>query len=139
MQLSAPVVTLTSKNFIKDSNNRYRVVNAAQPPHGRWGSIVAVLVSWCGHCRKTKPEFERVAIKYKDSNYPLYFLDGDEDSTLTTGIGVQGFPTMIFLDKDGYLTNQRVEGAANEQRLTAEISKRIRSVELSDSQTGPQV
>ncbi len=97
--------------------------------------------SWCPPCKSEMPEFDNVFKELgnkvnfmmvdavdgnretveKGKNYitkeglsfPVYF-DTNQDAVTKYGIG--GFPTSIFIDKDGYIITG-VEGAINEETL----------------------
>lgn len=64
-------------------------------------SIVMVKAKWCGACKGFKPTFEKVAEKYgKDAHF--YFLDesNKELQKELASLGVQGFPTILYIKKD---------------------------------------
>jgi thiol-disulfide isomerase/thioredoxin len=75
------------------------------------GGAELVIATWkqCGHCVKAKPEFDRLSSlelpKLRDgSAVTLRMLDADSDKSEIASLGIQGYPSILFL-KDG----QRIE------------------------------
>ena len=55
-------------------------------------------VGWCPHCKTMKPVWDSVVAATRDSG--IIFKELDEDVVKTPGI--DGFPTIIMLDENGY-------------------------------------
>jgi len=61
--------------------------------------IVLFYAPWCGHCKKFKPEYERIATALKEKGIPAARIDGDAESDVSNEVGIEGFPTvMVFVD-----------------------------------------
>jgi thiol-disulfide isomerase/thioredoxin len=64
--------------------------------------VVIVKADWCGHCKKAKPEFERLIgaspIRLSDgSEVVVRMLDEGKDKSEVQGLGVRGFPTILYV------------------------------------------
>lgn len=77
--------------------------------------------TWCGPCREMEPLFEQVMRKYEGTEVTFLAVSGDEDETrvlpymerekvkatvafddgLAAFLGVQAYPTVIILDREG--------------------------------------
>jgi thiol-disulfide isomerase/thioredoxin len=90
-----------------------------------WRGKVIVLnfwATWCGPCRAVEPIFERVAAQYRNNQQILFLAtSGDEDESLVapyvarekmqvrvvfadgldTALGIQAYPTVVILDREG--------------------------------------
>lgn len=54
---------------------------------------------WCGHCKKMKPDWDRLMEKYADSETLVADVDCiNEGKPLCDKVGVQGFPTIKYGD-----------------------------------------
>jgi thiol-disulfide isomerase/thioredoxin len=63
--------------------------------------VVIVKAAWCGHCKKAAPDFQRLAsaspIRLADgSEVRVRLLDDKANSTEVQGLGVKGFPTILY-------------------------------------------
>eukprot|EP00930_Biecheleria_cincta_P014580 TRINITY_DN12488_c0_g1_i1.p1 TRINITY_DN12488_c0_g1~~TRINITY_DN12488_c0_g1_i1.p1 ORF type:complete len:240 (-),score=83.26 TRINITY_DN12488_c0_g1_i1:53-772(-) len=71
-------------------------------------AFVKFMAPWCGHCKKLKPDWDRLAGKFNEKSNAL-FMDvdctADSSKKLCEKFGVQGFPTLKYfgpgLSKDG--------------------------------------
>jgi thiol-disulfide isomerase/thioredoxin len=64
--------------------------------------VVIVKAEWCGHCKKAKPEFDRLVgaspIRLNDgSEVVVRMLDEGKDKSEVQGLGVRGFPTILYV------------------------------------------
>jgi thiol-disulfide isomerase/thioredoxin len=64
--------------------------------------VLIVKAEWCGHCKKAKPEFERLVgaspIRLNDgSEVVVRMLDEGKDKSEVQGLGVRGFPTILYV------------------------------------------
>ena len=55
---------------------------------------------WCGHCTRAKPEIAEAA-RRMGSVVPVYVIDADKQEKIVSGLGVQGFPTIFYVDQNG--------------------------------------
>ena len=63
-------------------------------------ALLYVNVTWCGHCKRTKPIMEKVS-GILGSMVPVYSIDGDDRPDLAKALGVEGFPTIVYVDQPG--------------------------------------
>jgi thiol-disulfide isomerase/thioredoxin len=64
--------------------------------------VMIVKADWCGHCKKAKPDFERLVgaspIRLSDgSEVTVRMLDEGKDKSEVQGLGVRGFPTILYV------------------------------------------
>ena len=81
--------------------NRYK--NAGKP------MVVKCYTSWCGPCKELKEPYEQLAKEYGAS---INFLaaDGDHAPDVMRELKVEGYPTIIFFDKNGGQLFSRIGG-----------------------------
>jgi protein disulfide-isomerase-like protein len=81
--------------------------------------IVMFHAPWCGHCKTTKPVFEKVAEKFKKISHKIKFgmVNGDNNPELKTRYSVGGYPTILHI-KNGVQMDEY-----NEQREIDQMSK----------------
>ena len=63
--------------------------------------LVMYYADWCGHCKRAKPEMEKLEEKLKEQNnkvngkeVEVVYVDGDKEEELLKKEDVQGFPTI---------------------------------------------
>lgn len=56
-------------------------------------AIILFGASWCGGCKVQKTILDR----YTDAEYPIYYYDIDQESSLQPILGIQSLPTLIIL------------------------------------------
>jgi len=66
------------------------------------GELLIVKAEWCGHCKRAKPEFQRLVraspIKLQDgSEVTVRMLDEKDNKQEVQQLGVQGYPTIKFV------------------------------------------
>ena len=85
---SSTVVSLTSSNFEKEVKKSNSI----------W--VIGFFATWCGHCQKFKPDFEKAA-KALSGVIKVGAVFEDEQQLMSSN-GVQGFPTVkIFIPGKG--------------------------------------
>lgn len=88
------IKNLNDSNFSQKGDSYY--INDAKPT----GGLLMVKADWCGHCVRTLPILEDLSKKLGNS-YPIYKLDSDANPRIVAGLGVQGFPTIFYVNRDG--------------------------------------
>jgi len=102
MALPASAIELTPTNF--DEVTAGKVV------------FLKMFAPWCGHCKKMKPDWDKLMDEYKDSETQLI---ADVDCTadgkpICDANGVRGFPTLKYGDPSDL---QDYEGSRDYERL----------------------
>ena len=59
-------------------------------------TFVMYYADWCGHCKRTKPEFEKLGNKYKNIKIVALNAEDPENKDLVKSQGINGFPTIRF-------------------------------------------
>lgn len=81
--------------------------------------VVKCSATWCGHCKKMKPEFEKAAEQQKNKVVFAEVDEGDKNnSEILEMYEVKGYPTTLFF-KDGMLMKTE-EGALTEAQLNTQ-------------------
>ena len=73
-----------------------------------------VKASWCGHCKRAMPEFERLVsaspiTKSDGSSVTVRMLDDAENKDEIQNLNVKGFPTILYRSADGSVSNYNGE------------------------------
>ena len=58
-------------------------------------SMVMFYAPWCGHCKRLKPEWEKVKSEYQ-GNVTIHEVNCDENPEIAKTHNIQGFPTLRF-------------------------------------------
>ena len=59
--------------------------------------FVMYFAEWCGHCKRTKPEFEKLMTQYKgDIKIIMIDAESDENKELVKSQNINGFPTIRY-------------------------------------------
>lgn len=66
-------------------------------------ALVAFTASWCGHCKRLKPEYEELARVYSRDPIVIGQVDatGGGADGLTEKYGISAFPTILYFPADG--------------------------------------
>lgn len=96
--------------------------------------FIDVYADWCGYCKTLKKEiYPKKEVKQEMSKFVLLSLDGDRFPNLKKKYGVTGYPTLLFLDKNGSLT-EKIAGMPDHKMvirtLRSAYSKRDKEVSL---------
>ncbi len=62
-------------------------------------TILDFTATWCGPCQRLKPVFHAAAAKYPDAHF--YSVDDDNNPETVKAYGIQGIPTVVFIQPDG--------------------------------------
>ncbi|TGL57572.1 thioredoxin family protein [Leptospira sarikeiensis] len=69
--------------------------------------FIDVYADWCGYCKTLKKEiYPKKEVRKEMSKFVLLSLDGDRFPNLKKKYSVTGYPTLLFLDKNGSLTEK---------------------------------
>ena len=83
-------------------------------------AMLMIHAEWCGHCKRFLPLYKKMAARL-GSAFPLY---GIEDKNINKDLGqalnFRGYPTIKFIDADGYITGE-YSGERTETALLAKI------------------
>lgn len=66
-------------------------------------AILFVKADWCPHCQAAKPQMDRAA-SFLGSVVPVYEVDSERNADVIEALGVESFPTILFRDARGKLT-----------------------------------
>ena len=72
--------------------------------------LLIVKASWCGHCKRAMPDFERLVssspiTKSDGSSVTVRMLDDATDKAEISNLNVKGFPTILYRSADGSVSN----------------------------------
>jgi len=71
--------------------------------------FVDIMAPWCGFCRKMRQEvFPTRQFEEMSASFVLVRINAEEDLSVRK-FNIQGFPTLLFLDRNGYLIS-RIDG-----------------------------
>ncbi|KAL0903174.1 hypothetical protein M5K25_027531 [Dendrobium thyrsiflorum] len=103
------VVVLTEANFDKEVGQDR-------------GALVEFYAPWCGHCKKLAPEYEKLGSSFKKAKSVLIAkVDCDDQKSLCSKYGVQGYPTLQWFPK-GSLEPKKYEGPRTAEALVEFIN-----------------
>ncbi|PJZ65349.1 DUF3808 domain-containing protein [Leptospira wolffii] len=69
--------------------------------------FIDVYADWCGYCKTLKKEiYPKKEVQAEFSKFVLLSLDGDRFPNLKRKYNVTGYPTLLFLDRNGSLTEK---------------------------------
>lgn len=72
--------------------------------HKAWAdTLLMVGVSWCGHCRTTKPEFDSFRMRHAHDvpGLRVKYVDAEKEKDIATAFGVTGYPYIAYVNKRG--------------------------------------
>lgn len=86
--------------------------------------LMELYAPWCGHCKKLEPEYEKVAVYFKDQNVVIAKTDATANDVSAS---VKGFPTLIYYPQD-FPESPEVtyEGERTAEALIEFIEEKIR-------------
>jgi thioredoxin-like negative regulator of GroEL len=85
-------------NDHKNSSSKGMLLNQ-KLKKGHW--VVLFYAEWCGHCQAMKPEWEKFKSQSQGKKYNVDEIESSEMVDLDEQFkaNVQGFPTIVFIDK----------------------------------------
>lgn len=75
-----------------------KVIN--KKPIGDRKGMIFFGAPWCGYCVKTAPIYEKTA-DYIGKSYNFYYINCDKYPNISKTFNIQGFPTIMYVDKLG--------------------------------------
>jgi thiol:disulfide interchange protein len=88
--------------------------------------VIDISASWCGFCRRMErevyPDGEVVEFSRKQVFMRLFYDTSAEGAKLAEKFGVQGFPTIVVVNKKGVEVG-RVVGARPASRLIQDLTR----------------
>ncbi len=103
---------------INDSEFDSKVLKSSLPV------IVVFWAPWCGPCKMIAPLLEKIAEEYGDK-LTIAKVNTDENSEWAMKYGVQGIPTLLFIDH-GKVTD-RIVGAAPASLLKSKVDGMLKA------------
>lgn len=93
-------VTEMTKEIFKDKVMDYENNPQEWNFKGDKPAIIDFYATWCGPCKMTAPNVEKIAEEY-DGKIDVYKVDVDQQEELAAMFGIQSIPTILFIPKDG--------------------------------------
>lgn len=93
-------VTEMTKEMFKDKVMDYENNPQEWNFKGDKPAIIDFYATWCGPCKMTAPNVEKIAEEY-DGKIDVYKVDVDQQEELAAMFGIQSIPTILFIPKDG--------------------------------------
>ena len=62
-------------------------------------TILEFWVTWCPHCQNMMPRYEKISKEHPEID--CYRIEMEQHPTLANVFNVEGFPTFIFINKNG--------------------------------------
>lgn len=97
------MLELQTTSFIK-TDGRLRLKNTIGEP-----GMLLIHAEWCGHCKRFLPIYQQLNQKLNHTRvaFPLFSIE-DKSITpeLSTSLDFQGYPTLKFVDKHGFLIEE---------------------------------
>ena len=57
-------------------------------------------VTWCGYCKRARPEIQKAA-DIMGSSFPIVDLDADAFPLMAKALGISSYPTILYIDAEG--------------------------------------
>lgn len=93
--------------------------------------FVDIMAPWCGYCRKMRQEvFPSKRFQDISASFVLIRVNAEEDISVRK-FNVQGFPTLLMLDKNGYLIS-RFDGFTEVNPLVSAMQEALRRADTED-------
>jgi thioredoxin len=97
-EVTSTVIHLTNEQFKKmvfnyDVNKQWKYL-------GNKPAIIDFYADWCGPCRMMSPRLDEIAKEYA-GKIIIYKVDTDKEQQLSSNIGIQSLPTLLFIPLNG--------------------------------------
>ncbi|ODV85607.1 hypothetical protein CANARDRAFT_28369 [[Candida] arabinofermentans NRRL YB-2248] len=100
-------------------------------------SFVEFYASWCGHCKNLAPVWDTLSDSYKDKeDIQIVKIDADINRKAGSMFGIQGFPTLLFFNKENPTSPVAFEASRDLETFTKFISE-LTGVKAAGSYSGP--
>ncbi|EPG76317.1 thioredoxin domain protein [Leptospira fainei serovar Hurstbridge str. BUT 6] len=85
--------------------------------------FIDVYADWCGYCKTLKKEiYPKKEVQAELSRFVLLSLDGDRFPNLKKKYQVSGYPTLLFLDRNGSIT-EKISGMPDAKMVVKTLRK----------------
>lgn len=88
------VIELTPKNFDRSNKITHSKLD------GTTKGLIMFSASFCGYCKRAAPEFIKTS-NTLGSAFPLFTVDCEKYPELTKALGIVGYPTIKYINKNG--------------------------------------
>lgn len=88
------VIELTPKNFDKNNKITHPKLD------GSTKGMIIFSASFCGYCQRAAPEYMKTSYTLGMS-FPLFSVDCEKYPELTKALGIVGYPTIKYINKNG--------------------------------------
>ena len=109
----AKVIELSKKDF----DNSFKIKS------GKSGMVV-FYAPWCHFCQMLVPEYKKLSMK---SGIKVYAINVDENQEVTSNFGVQGFPTIKYVNKLGEIDGETYYGERDAESMMKFIKEKSMS------------
>lgn len=113
------MITELTERHVTKIGGKFNIPAAKQT-----GGMVIIKADWCGYCQRALPELNKVS-NLTGSGYPIFKIDADKNKNLVNSMGVQGYPTIFFINKSGTVA-EKYNGDRTRDAILAEICKKVR-------------
>lgn len=92
------VVTLTEANYAD------QVVNSGK------NTFIKFYAPWCGHCKKLKPDWDKLGTEFLDSSVVIGEVDCTVEKEICSKEGVSGYPTLKYTTSESEVSQAYQSG-----------------------------
>jgi len=90
------VIELTPNDFDNNGRIKHKALNG-----GKQGMFCGTC-SWCGHCVRLAEPYSKAA-RMLGTSFPMFNLDCNKYSEFSSKLGIKGYPTIKYINRDGKL------------------------------------
>jgi thioredoxin 1 len=107
MTCPEPTKKLGTKSITLQSAEQFEQLKADKKP-----MVLDFFTTWCGPCKKMKPFFQETAQQHPDVHF--LEIDAERFASISNTYNVRGYPTFVFIDKNGAVIDQFSGGGATQ-------------------------